>query len=104
MVVVEENADRDMEQNADNDAHNDALQGFVFRHEVEVAKRTERGHHGEYGEKQERTPETISVVDEERNHHKSNRNIVKNNAVEKTLVDVTIEADHRHALEECMNA
>ena len=104
VVVVEEDADGDMEQNADNDTHNDALQGFVFGHEVEVAERTEGGHHSENGEKQERTPETIAVVDEERNHHKGNRNVVKNNAVEKTLVDVTIEADHRHAFEECVNA
>ena len=53
VVVVEEDADRDMQQYAHNDTHDEALQQFVGWEEVEVEKRAERCHDGEEQEQGE---------------------------------------------------
>ena len=65
VVVVEEDADRDVQQDADHHTHDERLQHLVIGQQVQVAQRTQRGHDGKDGQQQERLPEAVAVVDKE---------------------------------------
>ena len=104
MVVVEEDADGDMQQYADDDAHDESLQHFVLGHEVAVAEGSEGCHDGKYEQESEGFPERIAVVHKEADQDEGDGDVVQDDAPEEALVDVAVEVDKWHAFEEGMDA
>ena len=82
MVVVEEDADRDVEEYADDDGHDEALEHFVFGDEEEVAEGAEGSHDGEEGQQREAFPEAVAVVHEEADEDEGDGYVVEDDAVE----------------------
>ena len=104
MLLVEEDADGDMQQDAHDNTHDESLEHLVGREEEHIAQRSEGRHHGKKGQQQERTPELVAVVHEQREQDERDGNVVEHNAVEKTLVDVAVGSHQGHTLEEGVDA
>ena len=82
VVVVEEYVDRDVEQYAHDDAHDEALEQWVGREEVDVAEGAEGGHDGEKHEEAEGTPEAVMIVDEKADEDECDGDVVEYDAIE----------------------
>jgi len=82
VVVVEEYVDGDVEQYAHHDAHDEALEQFVGREEVDIAEGAEGGHDGEKGEEAEGTPEAVMIVDEKADEDECDGDVVEYDAIE----------------------
>ena len=104
VVVVEEDAYGDVEEDADDDGHDEALEHLVFGNEVEVAEGAKGCHDGKEREECEAFPEVVAVVHEEADEDKCDGYVVEDNAVEKSLVYVAVGVYHGHAFEEGVDA
>lgn len=93
-----------MEKDTNDNAHDEALQGFVGGEEEEVAEGSEGCHDGKECEEPEGAPEAVAVGDEKADEDEGDGDVVEDDAIEEALVDVAVEVDEGHAFEKGVDA
>ena len=104
LLVVEEDAAADVQQDADDEADNHALLLFVGLDEEEVDERPCGRHDAEEHEQRQHAPEAHAVGGEEGHENQRHRDVVDDDAPHQPLVDGAGGLHERHALEEGMEA
>ena len=104
VVVIEEDADAHMQQNAHDHTHDETLQHLVFGLQAGDAAGITREREGKGGPYPSGTPEAVVMTNEKSHQHQSYGDVVQHDAVKEPLVDVAVGVYHGHALEEGMDA